>query len=274
MAGQPLSPATDRRLGGPLPRQLSNQTRGHLRAINLWQQGHATSLHHAVLAQISLCYSPLQGRFLTRYSPVRHFPLNQLSENSVIRFSFDLHVLSTPPAFILSQDQTLNKIVSKRLAPLKSALLKLYLSFKIELTSPFFTSLSSLFQKDSVLLVLRVSLRCLIYKVQTARSGEVHLSTFALLCQVLFSFSQYFHPKPCASRELCYLTTPAHVCQALFSHLSVRFLRKSRRPHKRFANIPDPTRFVNTFFALFRFFLFPSPIAFPSPLCYACRDRL
>ena len=26
---------------------------------------------------------------------------------------FDLHVLSTPPAFILSQDQTLNKMVSK-----------------------------------------------------------------------------------------------------------------------------------------------------------------
>ena len=32
MAVQPLSPATDRRLGGPLPRQLANQTRGHLSA--------------------------------------------------------------------------------------------------------------------------------------------------------------------------------------------------------------------------------------------------
>ena len=30
MAGQPLSPATDRRLGGPLPHQLANQTRVHL----------------------------------------------------------------------------------------------------------------------------------------------------------------------------------------------------------------------------------------------------
>ena len=39
VAGQPLSPATDRRLGGPLPRQQANQTRGHLRAINLWQSG-------------------------------------------------------------------------------------------------------------------------------------------------------------------------------------------------------------------------------------------
>ena len=33
MAVQPLSPATDRRLGGPLPRQLANQTRAHLSAI-------------------------------------------------------------------------------------------------------------------------------------------------------------------------------------------------------------------------------------------------
>ena len=64
---------------------------------------------HAVLAVVSNCCPPLKGRFLTRYSPVRHCPLNQLSENSVIRFSFDLHVLSTPPAFVLSQDQTLQK---------------------------------------------------------------------------------------------------------------------------------------------------------------------
>ena len=112
MAGQPLSPATDRRLGGPLPHQLANQTRGHLRAINLWHKDHATSMRYAVLAVVSNCCPPLKGRFLTRYSPVRHFPLDQLDESSITRFSFDLHVLSTPPAFILSQDQTLNKMVS------------------------------------------------------------------------------------------------------------------------------------------------------------------
>ena len=45
------------------------------------------------------------GRLLTRYSPVRH---------SVYCYtSFDLHVLSTPPAFVLSQYQTLYKMVSK-----------------------------------------------------------------------------------------------------------------------------------------------------------------
>lgn len=46
---------------------------------------------------------PSQGRVLTRYSPVRHWKHH---------FPSDLHVLSMPPAFILSQDQTLHEIHS------------------------------------------------------------------------------------------------------------------------------------------------------------------
>ena len=76
-------------------------------------------MHHAVLAVVSNCCPPLQGRFLTRYSPVRHFPLLPLDESSFSRFSFDLHVLSTPPAFVLSQDQTLNKMVFQQLSLFK-----------------------------------------------------------------------------------------------------------------------------------------------------------
>ena len=72
VAVQPLSPAMDRRLGGPLPRQLSNPTRAHLSAINLWQKSDATLLRYAVLPSVSRRYSPLKGRLLTRYSPVRH----------------------------------------------------------------------------------------------------------------------------------------------------------------------------------------------------------
>ena len=37
------------------------------------------------------------------YSPVRHFTTPK-------SLSCDLHVLSAPPAFVLSQDQTLNKL--------------------------------------------------------------------------------------------------------------------------------------------------------------------
>ena len=72
MAVQPLSPATDRRLGEPLPHQLANQTRAHLCAINLWYHEDVLSIHYAVLATVSNRYSPHKGRLLTRYSPVRH----------------------------------------------------------------------------------------------------------------------------------------------------------------------------------------------------------
>jgi hypothetical protein len=47
----------------------------------------------------------LKGRLPTRYSPVRHFTLPIAQD-----FSYDLHVLGTPPAFVLSQDQTLQFI--------------------------------------------------------------------------------------------------------------------------------------------------------------------
>ena len=56
---------------------------------------------YAVFASLSGRYPPLEGRSPTCYSPVRH---------SVIHCwitAFDLHVLGTPPALILSQDQTL-----------------------------------------------------------------------------------------------------------------------------------------------------------------------
>ena len=152
MAVQPLSPATDRRLGGPLPRQPANQTRGHLEAINLWHKDHATSMRHAVLAVVSNCCPPLQGRFLTRYSPVRHFPLHPLSENSFSRFSFDLHVLSTPPAFVLSQDQTLHDrlFVSARffLAFLTQILCGFF--FLETRTSAFFSLYCSVFKEPSL----------------------------------------------------------------------------------------------------------------------------
>ena len=41
--------------------------------------------------------------------------------------------------------------------------------------------------KDSLVLLVLFSLRCLIYKVQTALAAELYCSTFALPCQALFS---------------------------------------------------------------------------------------
>ena len=57
---------------------------------------------YPALAPVSRGYPSLKGKLPTRYSPVRHF-----THSPKETFSFDLHVLGTPLAFVLSQDQTL-----------------------------------------------------------------------------------------------------------------------------------------------------------------------
>lgn len=108
MAVHSLKPATDRRLGEPLPHQPANQTRVHPVPPEFLPLHHAVLWSYAVLAVISGCYPPVQGRLPTRYSPVRHSVYKTSIPKKISQAaSFDLHVLSTPPAFILSQDQTL-----------------------------------------------------------------------------------------------------------------------------------------------------------------------
>jgi hypothetical protein len=60
---------------------------------------------YPALAQLSLGYSHLKDRLPTCYAPVR-----RCTQGPKPSFSLDLHVLSTPPAFALSQDQTLELI--------------------------------------------------------------------------------------------------------------------------------------------------------------------
>ena len=54
------------------------------------------------ISPLSEGYPPLEGGSPTRYSPVCHSTCGPKPA-----FAFDLHVLGTPPALILSQDQTL-----------------------------------------------------------------------------------------------------------------------------------------------------------------------
>ena len=95
-------PPNYHRLGEPLPHQLANSTHAHPSPINLYYTNHAISADHVVLIPVSRGYPAVKGRLRTRYSPVRRCP------RSEDRFSLDLHVLSLPLAFILSQDQTLH----------------------------------------------------------------------------------------------------------------------------------------------------------------------
>ena len=80
----------------PIPRRQLPR-RGHLSP-----QSHATPWSYPVLAPLSRCYPGPKGRLLTCYSPVR-----RCTRSPKGTFSLDLHVLGTPPAFVLSQDQTL-----------------------------------------------------------------------------------------------------------------------------------------------------------------------
>ena len=100
MAGHPLRSATDRRLGGPLPHQLANQTRIHLVPSRLFTLYHAVLCAYAVLAVISNCYPPVRGRLSTRYSPVRHsvnlasirkLPLDRFVRLACVRHAASVH---------------------------------------------------------------------------------------------------------------------------------------------------------------------------------------
>src|SRR5262245_3853526 len=67
----------------------------------IYSPGHATQRDHRVLASVSRGYPRLKGSLITSYSPVRHF-------TRLATFTCDLHASSTPPTFVLSQDQTLH----------------------------------------------------------------------------------------------------------------------------------------------------------------------
>ena len=103
MAGHPLRPATRRRLGEPLPHQQADRPRVHPRPKNFPPQ----IMRSKVLSGISSDFSGLSQ------SPgqVTHVLLTRspLIQGASSPSSFDLHVLSTPPAFVLSQDQTLRE---------------------------------------------------------------------------------------------------------------------------------------------------------------------
>ena len=101
MAGHPLRPATRRRLGEPLPHQLADRPRAPRSAPEVSFRQDAPAEAYAVLPGRWAGYPPQIGRSLTCYAPVRRLQAETRP--------LDLHVLSTPPAFVLSQDQTLQE---------------------------------------------------------------------------------------------------------------------------------------------------------------------
>ena len=108
VAGRPLRPATRHRLGKPLPHQLADRPRAHPEASAF------TNFSPEVIPPLATCgiNSPF-GELSHSSGQVAHV-LRTLTPLSITGIAtnntpLDLHVLSTPPAFVLSQNQTLRK---------------------------------------------------------------------------------------------------------------------------------------------------------------------
>ena len=156
-----------------------------------------------------------------------------LSRSSLLRkfgksASFDLHVLGTPPAFILSQDQTLmlkSDPSSGRFPRLQNLLAPgsprafilspVFTVFKV-LRSPARVDLSSpSAQKQSV--------RCIL-----SDASEISLIKESFKVYPLFSYQGSFRCRLCISRrQLVYYITFGNVCQQLFLFFCDCFLHGS-----------------------------------------------
>jgi hypothetical protein len=117
VADRPLRPATRRCLGGPLPRQLADGPRAHPRAIACIQRPPFPAGAEAPV--VSSGISTPFGELFQTLGQITHVLRTRAPLYSPLRaFSLDLHVLGTPPAFVLSQDQTLQLRVFSCLPPL------------------------------------------------------------------------------------------------------------------------------------------------------------
>ena len=110
VAGRPLRPAIRLSLGEPLPHQLADRPRAYQKAPDLAVPAlNSKRCPSEVTSGIS---SPFSKLFQTSWQ-ITHVlrtlaPLNT-SYIAAACIPLDLHVLSTPPAFVLSQNQTLRK---------------------------------------------------------------------------------------------------------------------------------------------------------------------
>jgi hypothetical protein len=104
VGGHPLRSPTRRRLGRPLPYQPADGTQAPPEAD--------CSFSHALLNGTTTSGISSPFELLSRTSgQVTHALLTRSPLRAIANSPFDLHVLSTPPAFILSQDQTLRCIL-------------------------------------------------------------------------------------------------------------------------------------------------------------------
>ena len=211
----------DRRLGEPLPHQLSNPTRAHPCAINLWHHGHATSVRYAVLSSVSRCYPPHKGRLLTRYSPVRHC---SVPKDFTVRLECVMHAASVHPE--PGSNSRTNYISSPFGVETLSSCFWLFLLFWV-----CFLNFEASFFKEiwdfalAFLLVLLLLLFSCQWSISAAlfglpqRDSPIIPHPLGLVNRFFQSFLNFFQKTfslPLGG-QLFYYTTPLYTCQAFFS---------------------------------------------------------
>ena len=138
VAGRPLRPATRHSLGEPLPHQLADRPRGHQEAPGCpgFGVGKMSSLTTCGINSPFGELSPTSRQIPHVLRTLTPLDITCIATNNI---PFDLHVLSTPPAFVLSQNQTLRE-KRMRIAPqsLCTRLLKPMLNLTVHI--PLFTS--------------------------------------------------------------------------------------------------------------------------------------
>ena len=108
VAGRPLRPATRHSLGEPLPLQLADRPRAHPETSG------CPDFSYKVIPPFATCginspfdeLSPISGQVAHVLRTLAPLSITGIATNNT---PLDLHVLSTPPAFVLSQNQTLRK---------------------------------------------------------------------------------------------------------------------------------------------------------------------
>ena len=115
VAGRPLRPATRHSLGEPLPLQLADRPRAHPETSG------CPDFSYKVIPPFATCginspfdeLSPISGQVAHVLRTLAPLSITGIATNNT---PLDLHVLSTPPAFVLSQNQTLRKEFAPRTA--------------------------------------------------------------------------------------------------------------------------------------------------------------
>ena len=139
---------------------------------------------------------------------------------------FDLHVLSVPPAFVLSQDQTLYKSC---ISISVSTELRSLFNNACVITAHFYTlCLSFPFSKESqgslLICIVQFSRCCFAFR---SLAEHFYYITFRRFCQVLFQvfFKIFFGDLRCSfADQLFYYITFSSVCQVLFQVFWKTFL--------------------------------------------------